>query len=387
MFLPTYEICRKICDYYHNFQFMESVEYIEGYKISVFAYRLIQYKEFVNPLPEYPDITAYEMRGITFVFNSDGTLYKRFLALPKFFNLDQAPNTQYNDLKHLNIKSVYEKLDGSLINFIELPNKKVIAKSLKGLSNEFSDYANYQYNNNIFIKKAVDYAIANDYTPIFEYISPFNRIVVKYSEFKLVLTRFRNNITGEVVDIHVYPYLDEIFHAEKLDMNWSDVLDVWKWTDNCEGVVVELENGKLFKRKTEAYCTLHKLTTELIYKVDYLIKEIVNETIDDIIANLDITDREILYEIDKIIDITIEYLKNTSRFIEKKVEQYHSINDRKEYAISYRKEWYFRFVMSAIDGRDILSELKKDLLAKTYHYEVAKSFIVNRGFEKYNLNL
>jgi hypothetical protein len=53
------------------------------------------------------------MRGICFIFNTDGSLFKRFLLLEKFFNLNQVPESMYSIVKDYKIKAISNKEDGS----------------------------------------------------------------------------------------------------------------------------------------------------------------------------------------------------------------------------------------------------------------------------------
>ena len=101
--IPTYDDCLEICSV-ENSPFYESKYLIDGFPISIFNYRLAQFKDFDNPLPNNINIKAFEMRGLTFVFNKDGSLFKRFLLLEKFFNLNQVPNTMYSIVKNYKIK-------------------------------------------------------------------------------------------------------------------------------------------------------------------------------------------------------------------------------------------------------------------------------------------
>ena len=124
-YLPTYEDCVEMCKR-EDSPFYESKFTIDGYPISVFNYRLAQYSDFTSPLPSNPDVTAYEMRGLTFVFNKDGSIFKRFLLLEKFFNLNQVPESMYSVVKNYKIKFVNNKEDGSIASYIQLPNGRVV---------------------------------------------------------------------------------------------------------------------------------------------------------------------------------------------------------------------------------------------------------------------
>jgi hypothetical protein len=125
--------------------FYESKFTIDGFSLSVFNYRLAQYKDFVTPLESKPNVKAYEMRGLTFVFNQDGSLFKRFLLLEKFFNLNQVPESMYSIVKDYKIKWVNNKEDGSIASYIQLPNGKVLGKSKMGFDNEQANGINRIY--------------------------------------------------------------------------------------------------------------------------------------------------------------------------------------------------------------------------------------------------
>ena len=89
-FIPSYDEAVAICR--RNPVFYETRHKVNGYDVSVFNYRLATYDDFRSE-------NAFEMRGLTFVFNTDGTLYKRFLGLHKLFNVNETEITQAHDIK------------------------------------------------------------------------------------------------------------------------------------------------------------------------------------------------------------------------------------------------------------------------------------------------
>ena len=105
----TYNDALKICEAYKNFNFYKTEHMFGNYKVVTFNYFLCDYRNFVMPLREDPSINAMDMRGVTFVFNEDGTFYKRFLMLKKFFNVNQVEETQISVLKNKKIKYVLIK--------------------------------------------------------------------------------------------------------------------------------------------------------------------------------------------------------------------------------------------------------------------------------------
>jgi len=174
----TYEDASRIAEAYQNFNFSATTHMFEGYKVTTFNYFMCDYKNFVRPLENEPHINARDMRGVTFVFNEDGTLYKRFLMLEKFFNVNQVEETQLNVLKNKKIKYVTVKEDGSLIAFMQLPNGKIFAKTQAGFTNEQASNAMQLYNHQRGVKKLVDDALKVGMTPLFEYVAFDNRIVL-----------------------------------------------------------------------------------------------------------------------------------------------------------------------------------------------------------------
>ena len=47
------------------------------------------------------------------------------------------------------------------------------------------------------VKSLVDWALNNNIVPVFEYVSPNNRIVLRYPSEELILLRLRDNVTGK----------------------------------------------------------------------------------------------------------------------------------------------------------------------------------------------
>ena len=82
--IPTYEQALELCSGEES-PVYESKMVVDGFNVSVFNYRLAQYKDFSNPISEKPELKGYEMRGLTFVFNEDGSLFNRYNASVTFY--------------------------------------------------------------------------------------------------------------------------------------------------------------------------------------------------------------------------------------------------------------------------------------------------------------
>ena len=382
-YLPNYEDCVEMCAK-EDAAFYESKFVIDGYNISVFNYRLAQYKDFVTPLENKPDVKAYEMRGLTFVFNEDGSLFRRFLLLEKFFNLNQVPESMYSIVKNYKIKFINNKEDGSIASFIKLPNGKVLGKSKMGFDNEQSNGINRIYRTRTDVKTFVDWCLNNDITSIFEYVSPANRIVLRYLDEDLILLRMRDNTTGKHLDIK--NYLDKIgtiriapFEDDNKDLD--SLIEVIAKEVDKEGVIVQAEDkwGKdfFFKLKTPWYMSLHGLLTEDIYREHIIIGYILEEKIDDVLGQIPVEQHEARERIEKIIKIVKEQIDIKVKDIEKSYQKFLDMeSNRKDYAILYnKKDTNFGYVMALDKGRDIYDLAKEYIREKTKRLLIAREWL------------
>lgn len=373
--LPSYDECVDICKRAGETVFYEKTYTVDGYKISTFNYMLAQYADFVN-------FNGYELRGLTFVFNLDGTLYKRFPLLRKFFNLNQVEETQLHVVKDLPFNSVYRKEDGSVISFFDLPNGRILAKSKMESDNVQAKMAYGVYVNDANIERLVKYCLTNDITPIFELVSPKNRIVLKYVTTELILLRLRDNISGAYIDASELPNgmmtgikMPEDFSA--VYTNWTDLVEHVLTTDEeIEGYVVDC--GDLMKIKTLWYCERHRLVTGDAWREDFIIKKVLEGTIDDVLAQLDEGDVELREHIENIETVTVNYLKDTVAAVRAFVDAEYK-GDKGLFARTYGNKSnlhpYFHYGMALINGRDIVKHVTEYVIKYTYYLEDARLFM------------
>jgi T4 RnlA family RNA ligase len=388
--IPSYKEAVELCSK-DDAPFYESKMVVDGYNVSVFNYRLAQYKDFANPLEDKPELKGYEMRGLTFVFNEDGSLFKRYVLLEKFFNLNQVPESMYSIVKNYKIKYVNNKEDGSIASFIKLPNGKIVGKSKMGFDNDQSNGINRIYHGNVEIKTLVDWCLDNDIIPIFEYVSPTNRIVLRYTTEELILLRLRDNKTGKHIDIQehldkvgstkIAPFEDD--HQGDLD---SLIELVAKQIDK-EGCIVQAvdKEGRdfFFKLKTPWYCERHGLLTDDIYREHVIIGYILDDKIDDILGQIPEEEVEAHDRINKIIKIVKKAINDKMEDIKKSYQVFLDMGEnRKDYALKYSgvdefrrvKEPNFGYVMGLANGKDLYE------LAKDYIREKTKRLMISRDW-------
>lgn len=369
-------------DQYLDAAFYESKFVVDGYNISIFNYRLASYKDFSDNL-------AWEMRGLTYVFDKDGT-YKTYRLLHKFFNLNQVEETQYSVVKDRKVKSVYSKEDGSVGSFIRLPNGKVVAKSKMSFESEQALGMLSIYNNNDEIKIFVDWSLDNDLVAVFEYVAPHNRIVLRYAKEELILLRLRDNNTGEYLDLEDYKdKIGSIRTAVKYNYTLDELVDMCKSVEDIEGWVVDLD-GLFVKMKTAWYFSLHGLLTDDLYRENRLIAYILDEQIDDVMAQIPEEDKESHIRVDRIIAAVTKEVDRRVNSIMKDYEVYKTMADgfdwdnsvreglmRKRYAQLYKKSENFSAVMALVQGKDVYNIVKDKLAKETYRLENARMLLKN----------
>ena len=227
-----------------------------------------------------------ECRGL--IFDSNGVLISR--PYHKFFNVGEKPETQLNKINLYEPHVVLEKLDGSMIRPILTPEgfrlatKAGVTDVAMNAEVFVADKSHY----NTFIRKSIQKGT----TPIFEWVSRKNRIVVDYPEDNLILTGMRYNNTGSYL-----PYEIMKSYASSWDIPVVKAVDglavqnielfvkqVREW-EGPEGVVVRFNSGHMVKIKADDYVLRHK-SKDAISREKNVLQTIVNDAVDDLIPLL-----------------------------------------------------------------------------------------------------
>lgn len=378
-YLVTYEDALEMCKVYKDFNFSKT-EYMFGdYKVVSFGYFLCDYNHFTKPLSKRPNVNALDMRGVTFVFNADGSLSHRHLMLRKFFNLNQVESTQYGVVKNKKIKSVTYKEDGSLIAFIELPDNTVVAKTIGSFDNEQTVAAMKIFRENGKLATTIKALLWMGKTPLFEYVSWDNRIVLKYSKPELRLIGHRDNRTGEFVPGYKVPTPECGVAAHFENVTLDELIEMSKTKVDLEGWVVEFEDGQMIKIKTEWYFNLHGIRTMNIFREDYVINNYLNENLDDIISQLDEKeDEDAFMFVDRVKLAVDNYIKAIDEGVARLVKIYED-----EYKSTWHyfakfnnKEAFFGLAVNVIQRPEEFNKRKIEfIINKTKHLKKAQFFV------------
>ena len=127
----------------------------------------------------------------------------------KVLESDHKENSwMYDDIKDLEVIRVANKDDGSCIRFLVL-NGELVAKTKFSFEAPQCAMAMEVVNSNTKLKAFILKTLELGLAALFEIVSPFNKVVLSYSETSLKLLQLRVEETGEYLDIYNHPLVAE----------------------------------------------------------------------------------------------------------------------------------------------------------------------------------
>lgn len=380
-YLPTRNECKQIVQNSEAFYLTETE--IHGYKVEIYNYRLASISDFKNN-------NAFELRGLTFVYNTETNEWERNIVLNKFFNVNEVEGWNYNDLKDKKVQRIQNKEDGSLITFVKFPDGSIRSKSKMSFDSEQAQMAQEIYNTNQNVRVLINTEIERGHVPIFELTSPFNQVVLEYSKTNLVLLQIRDSETGDYFNKDYMISICKSFMVDLAqdyppvgfaEMTPLDSLLKLKETDkDIEGWVVTFEDGQMAKIKTDWYLKRHGVISEL--RENQIIEIILNDEIDDVLSML-IPESEKYKQIRNIQEIVDHKFNHM-------VQEYKDLRnlyfnkfgeDRKSFAQKYKTYNMFPGLMKTLNTsfkevEETAQKTVKDYILKnTNKLNVAKEFI------------
>ena len=307
----------------------------------------------------FDDAYSRECRGI--VFSSEtGKVVSR--PLHKFFNVNERPSTHVDNLDWSKVTRVMTKLDGSMIHPVMIGDKLYV-KTKKSFNSDVAKTVQSWLDNgdNNGLKDFMIEMVQSGKTPIFEWISPSERIVIKYGYRRLRLLHVRDNVTGqympfnELVDIagnrdfRLVKPVDEFNINGKFDISAMLSAASNDETKDKEGWVVQFENGDMVKVKTKWYLQRHKVMTEL--RIRDIAELILTGNIDDCKSLL----LSLKVDSSQIIDIENTVAKQMNGIIaevEQVWSQYKHLQ-RKEFAETLKGHDKFNLLMTKYSNKTV----------------------------------
>lgn len=253
-------------------------------------YTVIDYVYMANDL--FHDPIERECRGLKFCSKTGKILARPF---HKFHNLGEREAFMPDKVDLRNPHSVLEKLDGSMVHTCA-SELGIYLMTRMGHTEQAQQAEKFLEANQIKYSRLFNTLSVDDYTYVFEYIGPNNKIVLSYPEEQLVLTAIRHNVNGtylfhdELQAIAIplgIPVVGEAIDSEyKGKLSIDQLNDSVKLASGAEGVVVRFDTGEMIKIKADEYCRRHA-SKELASSFKGLVGTFVDNTLDDIYPQLE----------------------------------------------------------------------------------------------------
>ncbi len=232
-----------------------------------------------------------ECRGLTFYTETGEIAARKF---HKFFNLGQREETMIHVLDFSRAHVIMDKLDGSMItpalynDVVEWHTKMGATDVAKPVLAHVASRPEYE--------EFARHAHMIGWTPMFEWCTRQQRIVIDYPVDQLVLTHMRNNQTGAYATREVVNHFGETLGIPTVKVYENTISDINEFVEhtrglkNLEGYVVHFDGDMLIKLKADEYCMLHNTKEKLNFEKN-VIAMVFDEGFDDMLPQLDEGDR------------------------------------------------------------------------------------------------
>lgn len=302
----------------------------------VIDYNLNNKETFVGGTPEETDILT-NLRGTTFDKQS-GKIIR--LGYKKFFNYGEFPE-QDKQISWNDLHVITQKLDGSLIFPIYAASGTILG-TRAGVT-DVSMLVDQWLNENKELKdlyfEFIEVCKQCNCTPLFEFCSRRNKIVLDYPETQLVLTGVRRINEGKMLDRVVVQYFGLLYGIPVVKLHdpitatgfcsfHKEVQDL----ENDEGIVVLFGNGHMLKIKSNDYCLKHKAVDGLKFEKDLFLMSLQGK-LDDVLPLLS---PEFAWHVQQHSDAFLSHVFDCSTALEQEYEKFSTIIDQKDFAIAIK---------------------------------------------------
>ncbi len=235
----------------------------------------------------FPDVTdesaaiRRECRGI--FFDTAGRVLSR--PLHKFFNVNERDETQQRFIDLSQPHVILEKLDGSMIRPF-LVGEHVRWATKMGITDVSMQAEEFVARHPEYERMARD-CFALGLTPLFEWCSRQQRIVIDYPTDRLVLIAMRDTLDGTYVP---YQRLESFGNQYDIPVvrsyagtpeNMEMLIGETRASEDIEGWIVRFETGHMVKIKGDWYVRIHKTKDKLTFEKD-VVEMLLDEKLDDI---------------------------------------------------------------------------------------------------------
>ena len=230
-----------------------------------------------------------ECRGI--IFDTDGWIMSR--PFHKFFNVGEREETLIQNIDMSRDHVIMEKMDGSMIRPMWYDESGTGDFGF-GLGTKMGITDTAVAAHKIIRKDQTAWMIQEakeGRTPLVEFVSPENRIVIEYDTPDLVLLAVRVNLTGEYLDIEQLrgkvPFTVVPTYGQ-VEGDFAEYLERERNAEGREGFIISF-GGEMHKGKNDWYVRIHKVKDKI--RTDrHIAALLMANDLDDVYPHLDVND-------------------------------------------------------------------------------------------------
>jgi RNA ligase len=322
-----------------------------------------------------------ECRGL--IFYPDGSIMSR--PFHKWFNVGEREETLPNRIDLTEPHIVMEKMDGSMIRPV-IANGHLRLGTKMGITEVSMQAEEWlaAHPESSRLKMWLMSQMMFGETSLFEWISPFNQIVLAYETADLVYLGSRNNITGEYIfrENHLFTKVPRYGSVEG---NITDYVARQRKAEGREGDIIRFENGHMVKIKNDWYMRIHKVLDRVRFD-RHIVELILTEKLDDAAPLLP------QHEADRVRDFADRFSQRLHHLVETYERYWNTVVasglDRKRYAqewmptIKTNDPFAAAYVFGRFGDRDgrtmILDHIQKHTSTNTRWDECAQWMGLNR---------
>lgn len=298
-----------------------------------------------------------ECRGLA--FSPDGKLISR--PFHKFFNWGEKLEEQ--DIELTGYESILKKMDGSMIRPLIIDGNIRLA-TRKGITDIAMQAEVFTAAKDNYIALISSYCNSG-YTPIFEWCSRQNQVVIEYIKENLILLAVRENKTGAYLSYEALEKAGKNFNVPVVEIVHTDNPLKAKDLEDEEGYVIVYPDGHRLKIKSDWYVKLHK-AKELIGREKDLLNLYLNGNVDDVLPLLPVKDRlEVVDFLTSFTEETITTAKRLDGIFTNIVKKMPDTFTRKEFAHEVLKldpkyKWIMFLMLTGKSTLELLYEALKN---------------------------
>lgn len=306
-----------------------------------------------------------ECRGL--IFDKEGKIMSR--PFHKFFNVNERVETQTHEIDMSQPHVVMEKMDGSMIRPLLVDGYLRLGTKM-GVTNVAMNAEEWLVRQDPALREWLRQCVEDSVTPLFEWVSRSNQIVIDYAEEDLVYLGTRDNVTGQYVMDTSCPF-NVVPQYGSVEGNIVDYVARQSQAEGREGDIIRFADGHMLKIKNDWYVRIHKALDRVRFDRN-IVALILHEEMDDVVPLMpaDVVRRVRQFEI----DFWNAFSTKQNRLYGLRIAASQSYDDdRKRIALEFiptleRKE-DAQFIFRMLDGHDLremmLAHIEKCISSNT----------------------